>query len=130
MTTENYQFESIHSATSSIDGEHVILSVTGAGGVCGLSLPAKTIPHACAAMLEANAEARRRTGDKTIQASELRAMNVLEHPDPSKVVLAITIHTGAAPIGFALSETLLVAFAQGVLERRGLLPTERPRTHQ
>lgn len=121
-----YHFEDIHSASSSEDGQNIILNVTGADGISGISIPAKTIPRVCIAILEANAEAKRRSGDKTIQASELRAMQVLKHPDPDKAVLAITIHTGAAPLAFALPETQLVNFARGVLERRGLIKVDRP----
>jgi hypothetical protein len=125
MAPTEYHFEGVHSAASSEDGEFVVLNVTGADGMCGLAVPAKTIPRVCLALLEADAEARRRTGDKTIQSSEIRSMEVLSHPQADKVILAITVHSGAAPVGFSLPESTLVNFALGVLEKRGLLTTER-----
>jgi hypothetical protein len=126
LTEIQYHFEGVHSASSSEDGQHILLSVSGDAGVCGISIPAKTIGPICSTLLEANAEARKRSGDKTIQASAIRSMKVLNHPDPDQAILAITIHTGAAPVAFSLPQATLVNFARGVLERRGLLPIELP----
>jgi len=126
MVTAEYHFEGVHSATCSEDGQVIVVNVTGADGRCALAIPAKAIPQACVTLLEANAEALRRTGDPTIQASEIRAMEVRQHPDPDRAILAITIHTGAAPVSFSLPEKMLVNFARGVLERRGLLAVDRP----
>lgn len=127
MTVAAYHFERIHSAASSEDGENVILNVTGAdGGICGISLPTKTIPHVCMTILEANSEALRRTGSKIMQSTEIKGLKILKHPDPNKAVVAITIHSGAAPMAFDLPRTLLADFARGVLEGQGLLKVDIP----
>jgi hypothetical protein len=130
QTTAEYHFEGVQSAQCTDDGQVIILNTIGPDGTCSLAVPAKAVPHVCLMLLAANADARRRTSDRAIQASEIRAMEVLPHPQSEKAILAITIHSGAAPVGFCLDEKMLVNFARGILERRGLLIPNRPPTVQ
>jgi predicted amino acid dehydrogenase len=130
MSDGQYHFQDIHSVSCTEDGQHLLLNVTGAAGVCGITIPEKIVGRVCMYLLEMSAEARRRSKEKTIQSSKIREIMVMKHHDPEQAILAITIHTGAAPIAFDLDEKQLVEFARGILETRGLLPVQTPERRQ
>lgn len=126
-----YHFETIHSAKSTDDGKHIVLHVTGATGICGISIAAKDVPRGCAMLFQASAEARRKSRDDTIQAVSINGIKLISpRGSTDQVVLAITVETGAAPIAFQLSEKSLVDFALGILQTKGLLNEDRPSKRQ
>jgi hypothetical protein len=124
-----YHFENLHAAGPTPDGQHVVLQVTGAAGIVGLSLPAEHMARAVGMLLEATAAARAISGSDTIQAVEIKKLGVLQPPGGS-AVLAVTVHEDAPPIAFRLSRQQLVDFARGILETEGVLPGAPPGLRQ
>jgi hypothetical protein len=116
-----YHFRTVTAASPTDDGQSIVLTVEGAAGECGISIPTETAGRAALLILEASAGARQISGNRTLQAVGLKEICLFDHPDRSKVVLAITIHSGAAPLSFELRRSDFQDFALGVLQTMGIL---------
>jgi hypothetical protein len=120
-----YHFQDIESASVTEDGQNIILNVTNPSGKCGVLIPEKSIGRVCGILLEASSRARKITGDKTIQASEMQAFGLLKHPDPEKAIVTVTLHTGAAPLALTTTRKQLIQLARGILETEGQIESRR-----
>lgn len=129
MTTEaGYHFEGVTAASTSEDGQHVLIETTGVAGSTWLSLPAEDIPRAVVILLQAAGRATEQRGGKiTHRATNLLGLKLQDVPgSPSETMLLLSIQTDAPPIPYKISKTALAQVAQGILQTMGLLPTGQP----
>jgi hypothetical protein len=121
-----YHFKDVHSASTSEDGQNIVLNVTSPDGMFGISIPEAAIGRTCGLLLEASARARKITGSDTIQASEMQAFGLRKHQDPEKAIVTVTLQVGAAPLALVTTRKRLIGLARAILETEGQIDPHRP----
>lgn len=123
-----YHFEGVSAVQPSEDGEHILLTTTGADGSAVLSLPAADIPRAVIALLQAGAAATKLRGGKiTHRGTYLYELRLQDIPgSPSDTLLLLSIQPDAPPVAYRLQKAEMAGFAQATLQTMGLLPSDQP----
>jgi hypothetical protein len=124
----SYHFRDVHSVTTSEDGVHIILNVTGAGGIFGLSIERVKIPAVVGMLLSASAGAEKIAKTKTTEALTAGGLQVLEEPNSDRVMLGVHLPGGILPV--RLQREDLLEFAHQLLQSAGELPFDRPSSVQ
>lgn len=125
-----YHFENVHNFAASEDGNHVIMNVDGAPGICGIRLPTSEIPRMAALALAASAIANVKREDRSFRSMAIQAIQIIEPPNTDKSHLAITLEAGAPPLVLNLDRAALLNFARSVLETAGLIKSNTPSSIQ
>ncbi len=121
----DFHFENIHAASFSEDGKHLILQVTGATGISGISIPASEVPRIVAMLMSVAGQAMKVSGDKMLRSMAIRQIKVLRTKKSDKEFLSVSLGTDTPPLVLDMSEKQLVDFARGILEMKGLIPSPR-----